>query len=447
MKKQAEFWFPALLCFSLFWLLRSQHFAGDGMMISRITEGGKWLVKNELLSQVVLQLAYSVFSFCHITPMETMNALSCIGGVSALWVLLRFGEKWVGLPPHWPLFLFFSSGFFIYACGHTEYYPILLPLLWYYGYCGIGYLRGECRPFYLALVFVLACGLHFAMLIALPSLLLLPFGARRMDDYKPILLGLLLLIPLVLIRNYPEILGHKAAGLSPAWNVLPWFPYPGMYRHYAFFEWGHGLDWLYAWSRRSWFFWPLIVWCLFTCGVRSTWNWERIFLWVYTLCFTGWTTFWHPDLGMENDWDLFAIESAPCLLLLLSYLPWFLSHSYRRATLLLLCSASALIQYSYIVEKADIPRLGYGGAVIQPARSDAFTLSLDGFFRPPILPRLREGTYSGKYVDQTHRRAYDFYVVIVPEKIVEVMLDNPCSNGRNQGCSFFQSFTWVSGAE
>lgn len=198
---------------------------------------------------------------------------------------------------------------------------MLLPAMLWYGWMGVEYIHGRRTIHRAVLVFVFACSLHFAMLIALPSLLFLPFIRKQVRDLNTIAAILLLLIPLVVIRNYPQVLGYKAAGLSPAWTVLPWFPYEGMYRHYAFFEWGHWLDWGYAWVRRSWIVWPIVLIGISTQGIRGLSRADRMFLMVYTLGFTFWTTFWHPDLGIETDWDLFAIETAPALLLAISYLP------------------------------------------------------------------------------------------------------------------------------
>lgn len=116
-RRSFPFWFKtdaglSFLCFCLFYMLRASHFSGDGALIARMTEGGKWLVKNELLSQALLQGAYRIASPFHLTAGECMSALSCMGGTLSVWIVLRFGRLY-GLNPAWPLLLFFSSGFLL----------------------------------------------------------------------------------------------------------------------------------------------------------------------------------------------------------------------------------------------------------------------------------------------------------------------------------------------
>ena len=118
-----------ILSFLFFYVHRSRHYAGDGALLDRLIEGGKWLVQNELLSQAFLQLLYRLASPWGRTPLEIMNWASCLGGALSVWILLRFARRFYQLPFWYPLLLFLSSGFLVYACGHTEYYPLVLPAL------------------------------------------------------------------------------------------------------------------------------------------------------------------------------------------------------------------------------------------------------------------------------------------------------------------------------
>ena len=414
-----------LLCFAFFYVLHSQQFAGDGELISRITEGGKWLVKNELLSQALIQGVYRVGQFWHLTPLEVMNALSCLSGALSVYILLRLSKRHFGLSPTWPLLLFFSTGYLIYSCGHTEYYPLLLPTLLIYGGLAMDYLKGNTGVLGLTLVFVLASALHFAMLIALPSLLLLPWLSGCFKDWRTMLVGLTPFVPLVLIRNYPQWVGYKAASLSPAWNLLPWFPSDGMYRYYAFFEWGHWADWIYAWTLRSWIVWPVLFWAICRFGPRSLRRPNRIFLLIYTLCFTLWSTVWHPDLGIVKDWDLFAIETAPVLLLILSYLPEWSTHSFERTMLWLACLASIAIGCQHVWVMADFPHASLEIRVELPYTND---FTIDGFSRELHQPRLRCGNYQAKLIDRRSRRVHDMNLVILPNCTTTVSIRGSTRN-------------------
>ncbi len=419
----------SLLCFFLFFSLRSQHYSGDGVLISRMTEGGKWLVQNELFAQFLLQVVYQLASPFHFSAMEIMNGVSCMGGAIAVWILLNFSHLY-RLPAIWSLLLYFSSGFLLYSCGHTEYYPILLPALFLYGYCGILYLRNDLGIAWVAFLFILACGLHFGMLIALPSLWILPLLANRKRDWGSISIWLILLVPLFLIRNFPQLLGHKAAWLSPAWNFLPWFAHNDMYRYYAVFQWGHAVDWIYAWCMRSWIFWPFLLLAMGNEGWRRFWNRERLFLLIYTVFFTGWTLLWHPDLGIEADWDLFAIEAAPCLLLCLSAIPKNLDRPDLRCFLLIVCLASSACMFSHVWQRADFPRRGFGAISVETTTmtvsrpnqptSNSSVFTLDGLNRPSRIPRIREGIYRSKFIDQPNRRSLDMVIVVDATHLTQV---------------------------
>ncbi len=418
--------FPIVFLFIFFYIYRAQHFSGDGALIARMTEGGKWLVKNELLSQALLQLVYQCASPFNLTAIEVMNILSCLCGVFAVWILLQFSRLYQ-IGATWPLLLFGSSAFFIYSCGHTEYYPVLLPAMFIYGLMAVLYLRDKCSVTGAALSFVIACGLHFGMLIAFPSLLLLPLLKKRPGDWGTIALWLVLIAPLVLIRNYPQMLGHKAAGLSPAWNFLPWFPGEGMYRHYAVFQWGHFADWLYAWSMRSWIFWiaiPMFFSSMIGQGIcKDKCQNERRFLLIYTMCFTVWSFLWHPDLGIEADWDLFAIEAAPCLLLLITFIPIIKNRTVMSTMLAISCCASVMINYSHILSKTDFPHHGYGQVELQLKTPIKAEFTLDGYNRELSIPHISEGTYPAKLIDQTNRRVHEMNIVVVKNYSTRLIIE------------------------
>jgi hypothetical protein len=279
------------------------------------------------------------------------------------------------------------------------------------------YLHDKCSITGAALSFVIACGLHFGMMIALPSLLLLPLLKKRPGDWGTIALWLVLIAPLVLIRNYPQMLGHKAAGLSPAWNFLPWFPGEGMYRHYAVFQWGHLADLLYAWSMRSWIFWIAIA-AVFLTKIdkhidNGKYQNERRFLFLYTICFTVWSFLWHPDLGIEADWDLFSIEAAPCLLLLITYMPAIKVRMAMSTMLAIACCASMMINYSHILSKTDFPHHGYGQVELQLKSPIKAEFTLGGYNRELSIPHIAEGTYQAKLIDQTNRRVHEMNIVVI----------------------------------
>ncbi|MEW6238948.1 MAG: hypothetical protein AB1656_26490, partial [Candidatus Omnitrophota bacterium] len=408
--------------FLFFWHFRARRMDGDGELIGRITEGGKWFVKNEMFSQTILQALHQTLAPYLWTPMEIMNLASCLAGTLSVWLLLHYARRFYRLPLFWPLLLFLSSGFLIYSCGRTEYYPLFLPAMIYYGHCALEYLDGEKDMLFVAFVFVLAASLHFAMMIALPSLLLLPLLTQRRRDYRRIVFGLLPLIPLFVIRNYPQIAGFKAASLSPVLNFLPLFYSEDMNRYYSFFQWAHIADWLYAWTMRSWIFWPAVIFGLCQQGMRSLLDKKRFFLFVYTLSFTLWSLVWHPDLGMAKDWDLFAIEAAPCLLLLIAYLPSLLSNPFHRTALAIALAASIAMAASHVFD-ASLPRRGFGSILVDVDSPGACRLKIDGAIRPYSIPRLVQGVHEAKLIDLSRRRVLDFHIIVSPGIMTKVVID------------------------
>jgi hypothetical protein len=399
------------LSFLFFWFHRAQRFAGDGPLIARITEDGKWLVKNELLSQFLIQLLYQGGSFISLPPLTVLNFTACLGGALALGILLRGSQTLYKMDWPWPLLFFLSSGFFIFACGHTEYYPLLLPALFAYGFGGLLYIQGKLQLRTVSLLFVLGCALHMAMLITLPSLLALPWLAKKRGELTRGFSPLLLLFLLFLLRDFPQLTGHKAASLSSGWHGLPLFPYEGMGLHYAFFDLDHALDWFYGLALRSWLFWPLIFWGIQTesCLTRP----DRLFLLLYTLPLTAWTLIWHPDLGMPNDWDLFAIEAAPCLLLALSYLPRLAAKPAPKAIILTALVGSALCQHGFIIQQADFPRRGTGTVVFHLPPHTAIDLTIDARYKNGSRTTFPAGIHTAKCIDRTNRISHNLYFHLI----------------------------------
>ncbi|MGC9327522.1 MAG: hypothetical protein ACP5I1_07795, partial [Candidatus Hinthialibacter sp.] len=191
----------------------------------------------------------------------------------------------------------------------------------------------------------------------------------------------------------------------------------------AFWQWGHWADWVYAWTRRSWIFWPALGYLIAAKGLKSLFDQERFFLFVYTLSFTLWTMLWHPDLGAEADWDLFAIEAAPCLMLLMTYLPKISRRDFFYYVLLAACLASIMINYAHVRQKMGDQRLGYGAIEIETPAPIHASFTLRGLNRPLSMPRVREGVYPAKLIDQTHRCVYEMYIWIDSDWLTAVEIE------------------------
>ncbi len=388
-----------------------------------------WMVQTELLSHFFFQLFYHLLLPFHWDGLSVINLVSCLAGAIAVYVLLLFNERFIRIDPLWVLGLFFSSGFALYCNGHTEYYTLFLITMFYYGLVGVGYLRGENSMLHVSLAFALALWMHLGILFALPSLLLLPLLTKRPKDYLPLFQGQLLSLFAYFTKRHAYIFGIHVQGLSPSDNFIPLFEDPSGERFYLMFEWWHLIDLIYAWVMRSWIFWPVILWAIGLYGFKSLRRPDRMFLLLYTLGFTFFTLVWHPNLGMHQDWDLWAIEAAPCLLLLLTYMPDFLRSPYRKTVLLLPVIASMLIMASHIWDEAQFHRRGYGSVVIKPTQEIDCGVTLNGHKKNPTMPSVREGIHTVKFFNNNHFRIHDFYVFVAPEVTTEITLQV----GKNYG--------------
>lgn len=408
--------YSAVVCavlFCVFWLYRSFVYSGDGDQIVRMVEAGYWMVHSELLSHGLFQLVYRVLHPFGWDGLGVVQLVSCAAGAVAVYVVLIFNKHFIRIDPLWALGLFFSSGFALYCNGHTEYYTQFLIFLLLYGYAGVGYFRGIFGARFVGLVFSAAAWFHLGILFALPSLLVLPLiNQKKWGDYKGLAVGL---VPLVLIhffKQYCSMFGFYIHGLSPSTNFVPLSPDMENPGWYTFFTLWHVLDWVYGWVMRSWIFWFVVWYGVWLAGWRSLLKPERMFLLLYTLCFTGFTIVWHPNLGIQQDWDLFAFEAAPCLLLVLSYMPVIVPHSFSRVLVAVPVMTSMLMMFHMIDQEAEFDLRGRGTVTLemkQPPRNITF----NGHNQTEDTAILRQGHYSVKILEQDGKK--DFFVHMAPD--------------------------------
>ncbi|MEW6238198.1 MAG: hypothetical protein AB1656_22645 [Candidatus Omnitrophota bacterium] len=418
--------------FLFFWVYRSQYYSGDGDQLSRMIESREpavWLVQTELASQAVFKLVYQLLFPWGWDGLSVMNLVSSAAGAISVYVLLKFSLFFVSADPLWTLLLFFSSGLALFCNGHTEYYTLFLMTLFYYGYAGVGYLRGRFSMLHASLAFSAALWMHLGILFALPSLLILPWLKGQPRDFGPLMRGQIPTLIAYIVKRFDSLLKITVLGLSPQSNFVPLVLEPDGAQFYGMFEWGHLADILYAWIMRSWIFWPAIFWSIAAFGFSSLRQPARLFLLAYTLCFTVFTLVWHPNLGMGQDWDLFAIEAAPCLLLLLTYLPVFLDSSFRWTALAVAASASMLIVYSSYLAEARFYQRGYGGVELKPSKAVVNNFTLNGHKKDLTIPAIREGVYIAKFINNDESRVHDFCIAVVPGQTTEISL----AIGPNQG--------------
>lgn len=377
---------------------------------------GVTFVQTELLSQAIFQIVYQILNPIGWDAFSAINLVSCIAGALSIWVLIRFNTDYAGVNPLWVLGLLASSGLILFCTGHTEYYTLFLITQFYYGYAGIGYLRGRLSSLHVSLAFSLAAWMHLGIMFAFPTLLLLPALRRQWKDYSGIFCGLTLTVAAFLLKDFSQIFGINVQGLSPSKNFIPLWEDLNGERFYLMFQWGHLADYLYAWAVRSWIYWPALFWAALLFGWRSFLHPERLFLLLYTLGFTFFTLTWHPNLGIHQDWDLFALEAAPCLLLLITYLPNLLQSSFRRILLAIPILASTTILYQQIMVEARFGQRGYGSVRIEISEKIPCQVNLNGHLKRLNNPAIREGIYEGRLRNIRYMRSHLFYLHVSPHK-------------------------------
>ena len=242
--------------------------------------------------------------------------------------------------------------------------------------------------------------------------------------------GLVLLAAAFALKDFSQIFGVDVHGLSPSKNFIPLFDDPTRERFYLMFQWGHLYDYLYGWTMRSWIFWPLIGWSILLFGWRSLMKPERFFLLLYTLAFTFFTITWHPNLGIHQDWDLYAIESAPCLLLLATYLPDLVKIHFRRVAILIPMLTSLLIGYEQLHREAHFGTRGCGNLKCVLSEKIPCQINLNGHLKKLNNMGIREGVYEGRLRNVRHMRSHFFYAVVPPNRETTVFFHVGAQEGR-----------------
>ena len=291
--------------------------------------------------------------------------------------------------------------------------PIFLPTLLLYGYLGSGYLQGRFSILQVSLGYSLAAWMHLGVLFALPSLFLLPLLKKTPKDYQNLLIGLIPIAFAFLMKRDIVFMGLSVQGESKDVNFVPLFEKTAEKNFYTMFSWGHLTDILWGWTYRSWIYWPLILFSLSKLGFSAMKRPDRIFHGVTSICFIVFALLWHPDLRITQDWDLFAFEAAPALLLLITFLPEMLTGSYRKSVFAIPAFASFFIMFSIILVNADFGNRGYGRVVIQiPPQIQCNNLTLNGHQKKVDFNPIRQGTYKTKIIDGISRSPYNFYTAV-----------------------------------
>ncbi|MBE7558130.1 hypothetical protein HS125_03955 [bacterium] len=317
LRSRPEYW-AALLLFALFWSFRSFTFRGDGDQLARVIEARIWWLHSQMLTNALFQVTYRLFSPWHWNGMMVLQLVSCVAGTLFFGLLTALARRrWGDWRP--AALVFLASGFAILAAGHTEFYAVVAAAAMGYMLAAERYLAGRGSLLSPALCFSLLVWTHLLGAFVAPSLLWLAWrGRRTRRDLELGLLGLLPAVVLFVILRF-DPLNLPIVGMNQPDRFVPLLEVrPGKF--YTLFSLGHLHDWLYWQVKTS----PLLLPAL-AVGLLGSWRglfardgWVA-FLWIATACWYLWTFVWHPDLGIETDWDLFSVAALPPTLALLDH--------------------------------------------------------------------------------------------------------------------------------
>jgi len=295
----------------LFWLLRMpNHFLGDGRLLIRLLEQGKWFHQHEPLDRMihyaVLKLARPFLGW----DAETVYAVLSVGaGIIYVLAALRLGTL-------------LRSRLFVVAClltlgtvqlflGYVESYSLATSLMLIYIVLVLEHLAGKRSLAHVGCTLLIGVALHHALLFLVPSfayLLVIRTGQSRNRNLKNTLLGVGLLVAiagLVLITSR----GWKTAEMSLL--LVPWAEDP--VAQYTLVSFKHLVDFVNQQILIS----PL-AWIIALVFGVAFWRDRRLrrssrlrFLYLVSACPLAFSMILRPGLGGSRDWDLFSMGSLP----------------------------------------------------------------------------------------------------------------------------------------
>jgi len=411
----------ACLSALLFWYCRSAVCEGDGDQIARFIEAGIWFVKTEILSQFLFQITYRVVDSWHWDGLMVMNLVSSVAGGVLVYFFLRIGDE---LADRWTAAaLVFCSGFIHLAAGHTEYYPQLLGALAAWNWSCIRVLRARGSLLAPSLLFSLCVWIHQEALFALPAHLLVAFFRRDPEEWVSWTLGLVPLGILLICRFLPQVSPIRLEGMSHGLNTVPLWTTEGTEKLYTLFEWAHWRDVFYALLRRSMIAWPIIL--LGLLFGRSVPSMRQLKGFLVVQCAGFWilAVLWHPNLGIEADWDLYAVEAIPSTLLALVYLPALFERRSLFAVVVCLTLFSGLVTWESVLDRAKLGSRGTGEVRVEVPASDDLLITLDGHQKGRMIYSVQQGRHSLRLIDPRERWACAFHLVVGPDTTLRVPVD------------------------
>lgn len=409
-------WATAGICLILFWFFRTTRPGGDGDLIVRFIESGAWFIKSELLSEAIFQAVYQVIHSLGYEARVTVTVVTCLAGfftAAGFFYTLRS----MGTPHAWfGIGLFAASGIFRFCFGYIEYYPLLLTTAVWWNWSAIEFLRGRTSGFAVGLWFSLGLWMHQGLIFTFPAPAALPFLSGRKSELNGIIAGLFPSLVIVFIRLFPMYSPIFVEGQSHHWNFVPLIHDPESERLYGMFSMGHLRDIIIAAAYRSVPAWPLLLIAVLIRGREWLQRIDAISLFLLIqfggLLFLSLT--WHPNLGMPADWDLFALEALPAILLITHWLPGILTVPWRFYAMAFAIGASGYFTWSTIIKDARLMDRKLCSMQIVGDDGEELRITVDGRYRDKSVPALLPGRHLVKVIIHQRKVSFNYMVILHP---------------------------------
>jgi len=294
-----------LLSFLAFWFWRSNQWTGgDSAQWEREIAWGRWLLKRQMFSFAVMQLAFQItHGLWGWSARMAMGFVSCLAGAFSMVILWRmFRER-----SHACLSIAVvaTAGFTTLFYGHMETYAQPVAALLFHLLAVQRTIEDRWRPWTIVATFGLVMAFHLVILFALPALAIVvahQVRRRKSGRREYIYLGLAAIPSFVLWiaitrwgYGFGELVGPHF--IHPLSDLLrrPWLVFTAnrVPEKTMFMVWNGGLASVVA------------VWVFLRSLAPSRRDVMTLHLLAYFLCFLGFTLVWSPEAGYK-DFDLFC---------------------------------------------------------------------------------------------------------------------------------------------
>ena len=246
LKQRVRLLLVGVISFAVFWALRTKlHLLGDGYFrIRDIYQSrfptAEWL--DGLIHLSLYKLLSTILGFW--TPDLTYAVISCLSGVAFVYLVIHLSQS-LGQTALEKVFkggMLFSLGSMQLFFGYVESYTLLQVFLAAYILCSVLYLKGRTGLLWPLIMLAVACALHVAALIFVPSFLYLWWREIKSQERIYIRGSHLILAGIFSALTVWRIL-IVSSSPEGGFHTAPFIPLlPSFGNGFTLFSWAHILE-------------------------------------------------------------------------------------------------------------------------------------------------------------------------------------------------------------